>query len=80
MFHLRPYCLPCFAYLNHYILLSIPLIRLLGTALSFFHFKNCGIKMAPFSYFTEQSLQALHQSKGFRNFFQHINFTTEFSA
>ena len=36
--------------------------------------------MAPFSYFTEQSLQALHQSKGFRNFFQHINFTTEFSA
>ena len=33
--------------------------------------------MAPFSYFTEQNLQVLHQSKGFRNFFQHINFTAE---
>ena len=34
--------------------------------------------MAPFSYFTEQSLQALHQSKGFHNFFQDLNSPTEF--
>ena len=48
MFYLRPCCLPSFAYLNHYILLSIPLIRLLGTALSVFHFNIAELKWRHF--------------------------------
>ena len=71
MFYLRPCCLPSFAYLNHYIFLSIPLIRLLDTALRGLHYNIAKLKWRHFH---------ISRSRAFRHCISLKAFVTSFST